>query len=328
MPARKRKGPTRPPDVVDYRDYRAFLKDAINYRRARDWQRGARYLARLVGLSDGHLGNIVAGRRDLAREMARDVGEALDLEGERLRFLVLLVELSTTAAPSARAALQRELDQIAARLRQPRRRGRPTLLEALTRKQERTRQLAQPERRRYVRVWLTNALFALLSCPEAPQEAPVIVRVLRRYTTPTAVLASVRDLHALGLLVEHEGRLLAATDVADASVPEAISTGAHLDAWEQARAALLSRDPDALLCVTPQRLPLDAVTPRMQRHVRAFYDAALACEQDSTAACVTIDHPTLPPYQEPARVVLQQAMMSVPFVPFASEPASTSTPPH
>ncbi len=317
MADRKRSGSRHPPDVVEYRDFRRFLRDTFRWRRARGNVGGAGEVAARVGLSGGHLSNILAGRRDLALSMAYDMAEALGLEGERQRVFVILVDLSRTAAPSARQALSAELEELRRRLARPRKRGRPTLAEAMAPKAPRPRPagapMTPPDRDRYVRIWLTNALFALLSCPEAPQEAGEIRRLLKRYTTPTAILASVKDLRAVGMVIERDGRMLPTANVADATSSEPTRASAHHDLWDQARVALHARDPQAEISLSVHLVPAEALAATAGRQFQAFYEAVLAGETSSAPACVTAERPELPPGQEPARVVLQQAMMSLPL---------------
>lgn len=326
MADRKRSGSRHPPDVVEYRDFRRFLKDTFRWWRARGNEGGAGPVAARVGLSGGQLSNILAGRRELAPTMVHDMAAALGLEGERQRAFAILVALSNTAAPSARLALSAELAELRRRLARPRKRGRPTLAEAMAPKPPAPRPkgapMSRPDRERYVRVWLTNALYGLLSCPEAPQDVGEIRRLLRRYTTPTAILASVKDLRALGLVVERDGKMLPASNVADATSPEPISAGTVHDFWDQARVALHARDPQAEISLSVHLVPAEALAATAGRQFQAFYEAVLAGETSSAPACVTAERPELPPGQEPARVVLQQAMMSLPLAADGEAPES------
>lgn len=290
--------------MVDFKDFRSFLKAALAERRRIGRHLGLRALARAVGMSESHLSNVVLGRRGLDPAVAGDLAQALGLEGPRWRYFVRLVELEATTSPGARIALRRELEALREELAVPRRRGRPTREEL----EQRARRLERLERQRYVRTWLNSALFALISCPDAPVEVRSLARQLRRVTLPTAVLASLADLRALGLVVERDGRHWATADVADAERPDEDPPDRHVyhAAWELARDGLLAREPGTVVRVSLMRL---RAPEEPEQPMQAFREAFLAGEPSSDSACVTLERPTLPADQEPATVVLQQAVM-------------------
>lgn len=304
--------PPRVPEVSEFRDYRSYIRAIFESRRAQGRRPGLVALAKAAGLSNGHLGNIVAGRRDLDPSAASELGLALGLEGERHRFFVLLVALEAARSPGARAAIRRELDLLGQSIG-PRRRGRPSRAEL----DERARRLQATERGAYTRTWLNNALFSLLSCPRAPASARGLARLFRRRTTPTAVRASLADLQALGLIRPMGGRLLPTAELADAEspAPEPMSVSLIAGAWEMSRAALLERDAGAALTITLIWRCESEAEAQMRWHLAAFRERTLLSEADSALAGVTTLLPSLPPEQDPARVVVQHGLMTVPWLP-------------
>lgn len=307
------------PDVVDFRDYRAYIQAIFDLRRRCHKRPGLVALARAAGLSSGHLSNILAGRRDLDPKLSGDLGLALGLDGERHRFFVLLVALDGTTSVGARSALLRELDDMQARLSPGRRRGRPSRAEL----EQRARRLEAMERRCYTRTWLTNALFALLSCPSAPSEARALSRLFRGRATPTAISASLADLRALGLVVDVDGRALTTTDFADAVRygPEPTGKALFADTWEIAKGASLHREPAARVAITLCWVDPLEVNGLMEAYQERFREAALLSEAESSASSVAREHPTLAPGQERSALVLQQAILIAPLLSEAPEPS-------
>lgn len=200
--------------MVEFKDFRSFLRAALEERRRIGRHLGVRMLSQAIGVSESHLSNVVRGRRGLDPAIAGDLAQALGLEGPRWRNFVKLVELD-----------------------------------------ERARRLERMERH-----WAT-------------------------------------------------------AEVADAEQPDGDPPSRHLylSVWELARDALLAREPGTVVRVSLLGRADLKSTQESTSPMEVFRGAVIAGVPTSDAACVTLDRPALPCGQEPAQVVLQQAILVTPW---------------
>lgn len=94
-----------PPDVFDYLDYRAFLRDTYVFKKARGRGFSFRAFSRRAGLkAPNHLKRVMDGDRNLSSASARKYADALGLQDDAGRYfcdLVAFGQAKTTAARSA-----------------------------------------------------------------------------------------------------------------------------------------------------------------------------------------------------------------------------------
>lgn len=86
--------PSERPDVFEYLDYRAFLRDYYAHMKGARRGFSYRYFSRRVGLgSPNHLKRVMDGDRNLTLAMARRFADAMGLAGDAVEYFVELVEL-------------------------------------------------------------------------------------------------------------------------------------------------------------------------------------------------------------------------------------------
>jgi len=90
-------------DVVNYLDYRAFLRDYYVEKKARGRGFSHRAFSRKAGLrSPNYLKLVMDGERNLTSSMAERFAKALDLEGEFAEYFLDLVNFNQAKTASAR----------------------------------------------------------------------------------------------------------------------------------------------------------------------------------------------------------------------------------
>ena len=82
------------PKIIDYLDYRKYIKDKLAFISSQDKKKSMRWLAKKAGINSPQLiSMIVNGKRNLSKEMASALSYALDLNDEEEEFLILLIDL-------------------------------------------------------------------------------------------------------------------------------------------------------------------------------------------------------------------------------------------
>ncbi len=93
------------PDVFDYLDYRAFLRDTYAHKKAHGRGFSFRAFSRRAGLkAPNHLKRVMEGERNLSAASAKKYAAALGLDGDAAKYfcdLVAFGQAKTTAARSA-----------------------------------------------------------------------------------------------------------------------------------------------------------------------------------------------------------------------------------
>ncbi|MCB9780988.1 MAG: TIGR02147 family protein [Alphaproteobacteria bacterium] len=93
------------PDITGYLDYRSFLRDWFEARKATNPRFSHRAFVRRVGQkSPSLLADVIARRRNLTPELTLAFAEAMKLDDEDQRFFVDLVALDQAAEPDERDA--------------------------------------------------------------------------------------------------------------------------------------------------------------------------------------------------------------------------------
>jgi uncharacterized protein (TIGR02147 family) len=97
-------------DVFEYLDYRAFLRDLYEERKARGQSFSYRAFSRRAGLrSPNYLKLVIDGERNLTTAMAERFGKACGLEGDALGYFVDLVAFNQASTITERNACYERL---------------------------------------------------------------------------------------------------------------------------------------------------------------------------------------------------------------------------
>ncbi|MDP7320558.1 MAG: TIGR02147 family protein [Bacteriovoracaceae bacterium] len=82
------------PQIIDYLDYREYLKDKFSFISSLDKKYSIRWLAKKAGINSPQLISMVLnGTRKLSKEMASSLAYALDLSDDEEEYLLLLIDL-------------------------------------------------------------------------------------------------------------------------------------------------------------------------------------------------------------------------------------------
>ncbi len=85
------------PQIIDYLDYKDYLRDKFSYLSSQDKKQSIRWLAKKAGINSPQLISMVLkGQRKLSKEMASSLAYALDLLDEEEEYLFLLIDLQDT----------------------------------------------------------------------------------------------------------------------------------------------------------------------------------------------------------------------------------------
>lgn len=92
------------PEVVDYHDYRVFLRDWIGYRHEQDPEFSLRSLARVAQVGASTISMILNGQRGLSSELLEKLSPGLGLSPAELKYFDLLRGMSEAPNAEIRAA--------------------------------------------------------------------------------------------------------------------------------------------------------------------------------------------------------------------------------
>jgi uncharacterized protein (TIGR02147 family) len=98
------------PDILRYKDYRQFLGDYYNYKKALRSGFSFRRFSQMVGISSpNYLQLVIRKKRNLSDELAEQVARALGLEGAERRYFTALVCVENAKTEEAQQQAQSEL---------------------------------------------------------------------------------------------------------------------------------------------------------------------------------------------------------------------------
>jgi len=101
------------PAILDYVDYRLFLKDRLEHLALLDRKYSQRWVARRAGFKSPQLlSMIIQGHRNLTREKAVDLARALKLDEREAEYFLLILELAECTSREARAALLEKIQTV------------------------------------------------------------------------------------------------------------------------------------------------------------------------------------------------------------------------
>src|SRR5690349_18732948 len=98
------------PNLFTYLDYRQYLRDMHAYLKATVKRFSHRYFAKRAGIkSASFLGLVMAGKRNISHDMARQFAAGLQLSPAETRFFIELVAMNQAKDDARRAAHYEEL---------------------------------------------------------------------------------------------------------------------------------------------------------------------------------------------------------------------------
>jgi uncharacterized protein (TIGR02147 family) len=215
------------PLIYDYLDFRAFLKDWFDARKAANPRFSHRAFVRRTGRkSPSLLADIIAARRSVPKALAHDLSDAMGLKLDESAFFMALVdfEQASTAAEKNRA-----WQRIAS-----------------SRRFKQARRL-DGEAFRFLTHWYYPAIHEMAAMPDFDADPTLISRRLRPRITPTEAAQALRCMRELGLLAEDEGGRLRQTDRTVTTPREAVGLAAfnyHFGMLGLAQEALETVDHD------------------------------------------------------------------------------------
>ena len=98
------------PMVLEYRNYRAFLRSVLSDRKGKNALYSQRAFARSLRLSPSLLSSVLAGTKNLSFETAIQVAEALGLNPDESDYFASLVQLGSLDCGPARELVERKLE--------------------------------------------------------------------------------------------------------------------------------------------------------------------------------------------------------------------------
>ena len=223
------------PDVFEYLDYRAYLRDYYAY--AKEARRGFsfRNFSRRAGLgSPNHLKRVMEGQRNLTLDMAARFAEALGLGGEAADYFAQLVNFGQAKTSTERSRAYEKLTGFRA--------------------YRRTRKLDLAHAA-YHSTWYVPAVRELAARADFRAEPAWIARRLLPPIKPSEAKAALDILLDLGLLKREEGgRVVQAEPL--------ITTGPEMHALHIANyhRAMMQRAADSIDLVPSARRDISAVT--------------------------------------------------------------------
>lgn len=99
-----------PPDIYQYDDFRAFLKDAFGHRKLSDAEYSYRRFAKEAGIANpGYLLDVITGKRTLSDNAAAKAAAAFALNEAETEFFRLLVDFGQSKKDAKRQEIYREI---------------------------------------------------------------------------------------------------------------------------------------------------------------------------------------------------------------------------
>jgi uncharacterized protein (TIGR02147 family) len=100
-------------NLYSYNDYRRYLADYFEYRRARMEQCSLRSFAQKAGLSShSFISAVIKGKRNLTAECKQKMGLGLGLDRRELEFFLLLVDFNQQRDPDEKQAIFERLNEV------------------------------------------------------------------------------------------------------------------------------------------------------------------------------------------------------------------------
>lgn len=174
------------PSIYGYLDFRAYLRDWFQARKAANPRFSHRLLARRAGITGpSTLLNVMEGRRNISGTSAAEVARAMGLDDDARAFFLALVRIACSDDAAVREAALEQV-QATRRFREAR------VLDAAS--------------LRFLSLWYLPAIFELSRCAGFRADPDWIAAALRPTITPQQAADALGALRELGLLRMAEGR--------------------------------------------------------------------------------------------------------------------------
>lgn len=216
---------TQRPVIEHYTDYRAFLRDVLDWKKNQPGKYSFQKFSEESGVGSPALLNMVlSGKRNLSPDAVKGVGKALGLTGGEVRFLKKLVEMDRVADPVAK---QQNLRQLARRAK------------------FRERFQIDADQLDYLSSWYILAIHEMVDFPSFKADPQWISEQLLPNVSPKQAREALELLERLGLIaVQTDGKVVRTVhrvETPDELVHDLVR-GYHAQATELARWAVANLD--------------------------------------------------------------------------------------
>lgn len=103
---------TQRPDIIRFKDYRAFLRQEFQFQRGQNPKYSLIYFSTKIGHSGSYLKLVMSGKRALSLDAAALLGKTLKLSPADRAFLINLVIRETAASPELKAHVANSLEKL------------------------------------------------------------------------------------------------------------------------------------------------------------------------------------------------------------------------
>ncbi|MEQ1878070.1 MAG: TIGR02147 family protein [Bdellovibrionia bacterium] len=191
--------------LFEYEDYRMFLRDYYEDRRARDGKFSFRFFSRITGFkSSGSILKVMKGLTNLSREGIDKICAGLKLNKEESEFFGNLVGFNQAQSPSEKEVFARQILQ--------------------SRSYRKIKPLSAAQFKYYSQ-WYYSPIREIVALPGFREDPQWIVEALRFPISPAQAKDALDELQELGLIVRKGGRLVQ-TDAHIATADEVSFSGA------------------------------------------------------------------------------------------------------
>jgi uncharacterized protein (TIGR02147 family) len=195
------------PDVHNYLDYRGYLSDWLQWKKAESPRFSHRGFVRRVGQkSPSLLVDIIAGRRSLTTDMVSLFSKVMKLNAEERRFLELLVDLDKADTPEKRNQVWERIS---------------------ARKRFQEAHAIEGDSFRYLSDWSYPAIRELALRPDFQPDAGWVSGMLRPRISKSNAQKALDALFELGMLVRAENGLVSQADGAVVTPREVLGLAVH-----------------------------------------------------------------------------------------------------
>ena len=180
----------KPPNIFEYYDYRAYLRDRVSYERDRTPVFSNRYIVQKAGFkSPTALKHVIDGKRNLSLESANRFAGALKIEGIHRHYFLTLVLFNQALTTEEREKYLNELSEL-----------------------KRTEVPSRLEEARYeiLSKWYHLVIREIVELPDFKNSPEWISHVLVPKISPVEVVESLSLLRSLGLIEVDGGHMSAA----------------------------------------------------------------------------------------------------------------------
>jgi len=196
-----------PPDIHDYVDYRAYLREWFVWKKNTNKRFSHRaFVRRVGGKSPSLLADLIAGRRRMTKSMVSPFGKAMALSADAQRYLGLLVEFDQCKDPADKTKLW---ETISAR-----------------RRWDGAHQI-EGESFQYLSDWCYSAIRELALRSDFRAEPEWIAKTMRPRITVARARRALEALFALGMLVRAEDGSVSQADGALVTPTEVLGLAVH-----------------------------------------------------------------------------------------------------